>query len=62
MKCKLCNGTGKVQWEDEVDTCPNCNGIGHDPVELSDLLEDPELDEEDLFILENYHIKREIND
>ena len=60
MICKLCNGTGKVQWEDEVDTCPRCNGIGYDISDMSDLLEDPELDEEDKFILETYHIKREL--
>jgi len=27
-QCPRCKGTGKIQWEDEVDICNNCNGTG----------------------------------
>lgn len=27
-QCPHCKGTGKVQWEDEIEDCPHCYGIG----------------------------------
>lgn len=28
MKCKHCNGTGRIQWEDEIEDCKFCGGTG----------------------------------
>jgi len=28
MKCKQCNGTGRLQWEDEIEDCKFCGGTG----------------------------------
>lgn len=48
MICKACNGKGTIQWEDEVETCPKCGGIGYDISGLADLLTADEIDEDEL--------------
>ena len=54
-KCHICNGTGKVQWEDEVDNCPRCNKQS-----IESLLED-DSNYEDSSVDANINFWKDIN-